>query len=286
MIRHAHPDLQGLCTSPHDYPPSWAAMLTLYLDESLEQDEGYAIVAGFIGDDVAWNRCMTQWGAVLVSHGKTSLHLKSLRGWNDNRNEAPLRDLGLIPARSGLALFYAAVKFSDYSDLVAGTTTELVAQGYLVSLFTVVSMIILGLPEGERLEVIWEQLPAYSGVRDSMFSLAAKMPDWQMSDGTPKLAKWSSMAKSTILEPSDYASYALLQKFRDPNSKKSAFCAPILSGRRQFGWRLTREQIREGLTKFRSENSEAFQPMTREQKQEYRAAFKQVYRRDDDEKQS
>jgi hypothetical protein len=284
MISHAHPDLQGLCQSPHDYPPSWAIMLTLYLDESLEQDEGYAVVAGFVGDDVAWNRCMTQWGATLVAHRKTSLHLRSLRGWNDNRNEAPLRDLGLIPARSGLALFYAAVKFSDYSDLVTGTTTELVAQGYLVSLFTVVSMIILGLPDGERLEVTWEQLPAYSGIRDSMFTLASKMPDWRMANGISKLAKWSSMVKSTILEPSDYAAYALLQKIRDPDSRKSVFCAPILSGRRQFGWRLTREEIREGLTKFRGENPEAFQLMSREQKQEYRAAFREAYRTGDDEK--
>jgi len=252
-------------------------MLSMYLDESLEPDEGYAVVAGFIGDDMAWNRCVLQWRIVLALMGRTSLHMKTLRGWKDDRNRDLLRHLGLIPARSGLALVYASVKFSDYSDLVSGASIEIISEGYLLSLFNVVAMTMAGLPEDERLEVIWEQQPVYSGVRESMFSLAARMPDWKTPDGVPRLAKWSSKAKSTILEPSDYACYALLQRLRDPSSKKSSLCAPILGNPRQYGWHMTRDQIRTGLTEFREANSDAFNPMTREKKQEYRAAFKQAY---------
>lgn len=257
-------------------------MLTMCLDESLEQDEGYAVVAGFVGDSAAWDRCTLQWRMVLAFMGRSSLHMKTLRGWSDDRHKDLLRHLGLIPARSGLALAYASVKFSDYSDLVKGTLSEMISEGYLVSLFNVVAMTMAGLPEDERLEVVWEQQPVYGGVREAMFSLAARMPDWQGSDGVSRLAKWSSTVKSTVVEPSDYACYALLQRLRDPSSRKSALCAPILSNPRQYGWCMTRDQIRPWLTEFREANSDAFDPMTREQKQEYRAAFKQAYRVESD----
>jgi hypothetical protein len=257
-------------------------MLTMYLDESLEQDEGHAVVAGFVGDDAAWDRCILQWGITLARFGRTSLHMKELRGWNDEKHRDLLRSLGLIPAQSGLALAYASVKFSDYADLVRGTLIEVISEGYLSSLFNVVAMTIAGLPEDERLEVVWEQQSVYSGVREAVFSHAARMPDWETSDGVPRLAKWSSMAKSTILEPSDYACYALLQRLRDPLSRKSALCAPILANPRQYGFCMTRDQIRSWLTEFREANSDAFDPMTKEQKKEYRAAFRQAYRVEND----
>jgi hypothetical protein len=276
MVHYAHPDLAGLCRSPHDFPPKWAFMLTLYLDESLEADEGYAVVAGFMGNDKAWEDCMAQWR---VGLGKTpALHMKSLRGWNKSRNDRLLKRLGEIPAKCGLTLIYASVKYSDYSDLVKNTGLELVAEGYLTSLFFAVAGAIKRTPDTERIEVICEQQVEYAALREAMFRMASRFPEWQTPEGNSRLAKWSSIPKSMILEPSDYAAYAILQMLRNPTSLRSKACSPILRNPRRIGWNVPGEHMRSGMGKLMETISRGdYATMTKKQKREYRAMFKQGY---------
>ena len=126
---------------------------TLYLDESVEQDDGYAIVAGYIGTGANWRLCMHMWQNTLSTYGKTSLHLKDLRGWNTGRNKDLLNYLGLIPQLSGLTLFYIPPsRLATTTTWSKGTTAEVVTQGYLICLFNVVVIAVAGLPDDERME--------------------------------------------------------------------------------------------------------------------------------------
>ena len=61
-------------------------MLTAYLDESLEQDDGIAVVAGFVGMDIHWDKCVSQWSSTLAKYGRSSLHLADLRLGRNGRH--------------------------------------------------------------------------------------------------------------------------------------------------------------------------------------------------------
>ncbi|ADW67704.1 hypothetical protein AciX9_0633 [Granulicella tundricola MP5ACTX9] len=224
-------------------------MLTMYLDESLEQNDGYAVVAGFIGNDESWNLCMRLWGESLARHNRPSLHMKDLR-WKRNRHTAMLADLGGIPSQCGLTLVYASVKVSDYLDLIQGTLGEVIASGYHLAMLMVLGYSMAVLPPEDRVEVICEQQDEFSGVRESFLKLAFEMEEWKTPGGLPRVAKWSAIPKSRILEPSDFAAYALLQALRDVKSKKTEMCAPILLNPRTMGHCIGREEARIGVSGF------------------------------------
>jgi hypothetical protein len=236
-------------------------MLTMYLDESIEQEDGYVVIAGFLGKKSSWVRCARRWRGELGAH--KSLHLKTLRGWHTNRNKNLLERLGKVPDSCGLTLVHCSVKVSDYRDLVAGTMVELNNAGYLTALRILVVNVINNLPVGERLEVICEAQPTYAARREILFSLLNSMPEFQDRHGFPKLAKWSSVPKSTLLEASDYACYALLQRLRDAASRRAVLCSPILSGRYYIGGHVSRDQARTTLTSMKAADKDFFEPFTK-----------------------
>lgn len=272
---YEHRDLEGLCRSPHDAPPKWALMLTMYLDESLEKDDGFVVVAGFAGREANWNLCLKEWQRVRGKRGP--LHMKTLRKWETARHEKHLAELAKVPEQSGLILVYAAVKYSDYKDLIEGTYAELAGEGYLLCLFMIVLSIIHGLTlSKERLEVICEQQVEYAALRESMFKLAQSMPEAINKDGLPILAKWSSIGKSTVLEPSDFAAFALLQRLKDPTGRKAVLTGSILEAERKIGIVLSREDVRKNIGKFGATEG-VKRPMSKDEKRTIRAAFRQEY---------
>ena len=223
-----------LCESPHDNLPKWAAVLTAYFDESMESGDGVVVVAGFIGNRSAWVSCVRKWRRVLKSYGRQSIHLKELR-FQGNRHKAMLADLGAIPDNCGLRLLFGCVDVRSYKSLVGGKIIEVNATGYLFAYQKALISAMRSVPKGQRLEVICEQQHIYAVRKDNMNSAAAMIPRYIDKHGKSVLAKWSSIPKSTILEPSDYAAFALLQRLIDPKSKKAIFCTPILTTKRMRG---------------------------------------------------
>src|SRR6266568_3504806 len=56
----------GYFKSPEDAPPSRLAMMRAYIDESGHEGRGYVVVAGFFGDEKAWEAFEPKWRAALV----------------------------------------------------------------------------------------------------------------------------------------------------------------------------------------------------------------------------
>ena len=262
-----------ICESPHDFPVRWAALFTAYIDESIEQDDGYVIIAGFLGRKPQWVRCARRWRKELGS--RPALHMKSLRGWNDDRNKSLLERLGRVPNSCGLTLVYCSLKVSDYRDLVSETIVEVGNEGYILALRLLTVNILQSLPEGQRLELICEEQEIYAARRSITLSSLAKRPEFMDRHGFPRLAKWSAVPKTSFLEPSDYAAYAILQRLRDPSSRKAMLCAPILEQSRHFiGGHFDSEQVRDLMTRMRQEAPELFVPMTHEYKQYLKGELK------------
>ena len=258
--------LAGLCESPHDFPPRWAALLTLYLDESMEQDDGYVVVAGFIGKKSAWVDCGRKWRKALGMNNH--LHMRELRAWDKDRNKELLEKLGSIPASCGLTLAYCSLKVSDYRDLMTGTVVELSNEGYITALRMLVVCLMKSLPAGQRMEVICEAQNAFAARREHTFLTLAALPEYQDRNGFSRLAKWSSVPKTSLLEPCDYAAYALLQHLKDPESRKATLCAPILKCN-TLGLPVSRADVRELMTTMRSAVPHAFDQIDPDEKRRF-----------------
>jgi hypothetical protein len=139
-----------------------------------------------------------------------------------------LRDFGSIPGRSGLRLIFASVNVGAYKPSIAGTVMEVSSAGYIYAFQIAILSALRHVPEGQRLEVICEHQAEYNARRDNVSYSCTLLPECKNKNGKPKLAKWSSIPKSTILEPSDYAAFALLQWLRNSESNKVRLCEPIL----------------------------------------------------------
>ena len=75
-------------------------------------------------------------------------------------------------------------------------------------------------------------------------------PLLRTKDGMPKIARWSYVPNeaSVLFDQADYLCYALLQKYRDPNSMKARLCAPMLeNGAEQIGKLMGREETRQAI---------------------------------------
>ena len=221
----------------------------------MEQDDGYVVVAGFMGRKSAWVDCGRKWRKALGMN--SHLHMRELRSWEKDRNKDLLEKLGSIPASCGLTLIYCSLKVLDYRDLMAGTIVELANEGYITALRTLVVCLMKLLPAGQRIEVICEDQNAFAARREHTFLTLAALPEYHNRHGLSKLAKWSSIPKTSLLEPCDYAAYALLQRLKDPASRKAKLCAPILKCR-TLGLPLSRDDVRGLLTTMRYAVPHAF----------------------------
>ena len=99
-------------------------------------------------------------------------------------------------------------------------------EGYVLSILAMMDGLVRHIPNGERLEVIFERQETYAVQRERAMTV------WQNThrrrSGESALAKWSSIDKSILTEASDYLCYALYQRSINPNSQKSVLTSPIL----------------------------------------------------------
>jgi hypothetical protein len=203
-------------------------MIFGYFDESGGPDTGFTVVAGFVGTKKKWREYVRQW--VDVTQGRP-LHMKNMRlgGSKGVRHREKLERLAVIPKRVGLRAFVGSVRTSDYRHLTVGTTAELVLNGYTVALLAMVNAILeSNLPKKERIEFIFEQQKEHAVTRERVFELLRQTPEHKAHHGLSRIAKSSSMEKSTTLEASDYLAYAILYQLLEPASQQAQLTTPIL----------------------------------------------------------
>jgi hypothetical protein len=123
------------------------------------------------------------------------------------------------------------VKVTEYIDELPKFETKAFTKGYFITLVGLTASVLLTIPKGERVEFIFEEQKEFAAVREHALGLMAKKPILCGKRGKSALAKWSSVPKSSLLEPSDYLAYAVMQNLVDANSNRSRLCLPILAGK-------------------------------------------------------
>jgi hypothetical protein len=184
-------------------------MMTAYIDESGHEGKGWMFLAGYLGSEDQWKRFVPAWKAGLGPQRK-SLHLTDLR-WNKDRTKQLLKRLGPIPEGCGLTPILGGIRYGDYEDLVTGSPAAKLLKGWLTCLFTIVLETLRVVPDGERLELVFEEQREYEQNAGQILSMIAyhdpwSGTPWQDKEGKAKLAKWGFVPKgSTIMtDPADY----------------------------------------------------------------------------------
>ena len=160
-------------------------MLTVYLDESMESGDSHVVVAGFMGNKLAWVKCVRNWRRVLKKHGRTSIHMKELR--LKERHRGMLKSLGEIPANCGLRLIFGSVNVGAYKPAITGTVMEVASAGYIYAFQIAILSALWSVPEGQRLEVICEAQKEFNDRRDNVCIVSSLMPDFIGRNGNSKL---------------------------------------------------------------------------------------------------
>jgi hypothetical protein len=217
-------------------------MLTAYLDESGHESAGNMFIAGHVGDGEQWRLFADRWRLALGR--RKHLHMNELR-WNNPRTKALLDRLGVIPTECGLTRIAGGVKASDYLDLIQGEEEARALKGYYFALTGLVTNLARWVPDHERCELVLEDQRRYRDVAKLIVRDVATSSVARNSWGGFKIAKWSFVPKGSLfLEQADYFAYALLQLYRDKESKKTAWCRSIMGDMNGVGAILTRKQIR------------------------------------------
>jgi hypothetical protein len=230
-------------------------MLTAYLDECGHEQKNWQFIAGFFGNDDQWKSFAPMWSAALGK--RKNLHMKGLR-WNDRRAERRIKPLlerlAPIPEQCGLTPIVGGIRYGDYEDLLIGTPWEKVLSGYIHCLFSLVMQTLRVLPPDERIEFVFEAQDTYEPYAHAAFTkfLAVPGDSWRaMTDGRPKVAKWSFVPKGTTIltDASDYAAFAMHAAWTDINSRKAQWCVPLLRScdhsNRGIGSIMNRKMIRD-----------------------------------------
>lgn len=224
-------------------------MLTGYFDESGHESNEHVFIAGFIGNEEQWKDAANKWRIGLGK--RPGLHMRKLR-WSNLSTQRLLERLGPIPKECSLIPAMGGVCVSDYEDLTTGTPWEKLDKGYFACLYPLVIRILQWLPENERIELILDKQEHYQPIAEKIFEAATKFPEFIGSDGLPKLAKWSYVPSgSTMLtQLGDYYAYALAHNQKDPKSKKSKWCSPLLCENTEpVGAIFSRKQVRNIITR-------------------------------------
>jgi hypothetical protein len=231
-------------------------MMTAYMDESgHESSSTRMFLAGWLGNEDQWKDFAPKWKKALGAQ-RPSLHMTELR-WNQERTHHLLQRLGPIPRSCGLIPVLGGIKYADYADMIKGTTNERMFKAYLVCVFAVTVQMLRVIPDSERLEIVFEVQKEYENFAHQALSDISTMDfDWNVTKGgLPKLAKWSFVPKgSTILtDPSDYFAFALRELWADKASRKTLWCASMLTSaiNHAIGSILSREKIRDIMNDIR-----------------------------------
>jgi Protein of unknown function (DUF3800) len=212
------------------------SMLSVYLDESGHQSGDHVAVAGFVGTNEQWARFDADWLATLK--GTASFHAKSLR-WNRESTRRRVSILSAIPYRHGLRSIVGSVHVPDYADLLHNKAEEYVNQGYILSLYPILSAISFNVPETQPVKWIFEEQHDYEqGARDVFQQFAVLHGAVRFSD-----VSFVPATSTPRLQPADLLAYAILQRARDPRSPKALWSRPII-GEDPWGSIVPREIVR------------------------------------------
>jgi hypothetical protein len=230
-------------------------VLTAYLDECGHERKDWQFIAGFFGNSDQWKDFASKWTPALGK--RKHLHMNSLR-WNgryaEQRINPLLARLAPIPEQCGLTPIVGGIRFGDYEDLLAGTPWKRVLTGYTHCVFAVVLQTLRVVPSNERIEFVFEAQDAYAPYVNAAFTKSLAVPDhpWKsMSDGRPKVAKWSFVPKGTtvLTDAADYVAFALHAAWTDKDSRKAEWCKPLLEScehnDRGIGSIMNRQMIRQ-----------------------------------------
>lgn len=211
-------------------------MLTFYLDESGHETGEHVAVAGFFGTDEQWAAFDPDWLNALK--GSTSFHTKSMR-WNQERTKHRVALLSAIPYKHGLRSIAGSVNVSDYADLLQNKAEEYINQGYVLSLYPILSEVSLKVPETETVRWILEEQHDYEQAARDVFKQFAVMY------GPSRFTDVSFVPASATprLHPADLLAYAILQRARDPRSQKAVWSRPIIADD-TWGSIVAREMVR------------------------------------------
>ena len=203
-----------------------------------------------MGNDEQWKRFHCAWTEAI--HPRNRLHLRRLK-FKSDRDRQMLERAAVVPKNCGLTPTFGGLKKRDYRDIVFGTAEEAVMNGYTMCCYAMVFNALRVIPDDDRLEVVFEcpsqkNFQVYVAAAMQVIS-ETDNPELLMKDGHSKLASWRFVpAGSTILtDAADYFAYALFQEWKDPKSKRSLWCKPILNAHenRGIGFIWKRQQIRD-----------------------------------------
>jgi len=206
-------------------------MLKLYLDESIDNNSGVCIVAGYLGTKKQWADYTTAWLDALAP--KTSIHVSDLRL---GTRQAPRRygdllaNLGSIPTKCKLRAFSGSICRKDYADKVSGTALAvLMEEGYVQSILALLDELAKHIHRNERMAVYFEAQEIHAALRERAMILWHKLH--KTPSGWSVLASWGSVPKGTKTEASDYLCYALQQSRLNSKSQKAELTSPILASK-------------------------------------------------------
>jgi hypothetical protein len=219
-------------------------MLTAYVDESGQDGHEDVVIAGYIGDDAAWDKFTTEWKAAIAP--RQSLHMRELR-WRGSRHKRLLARIGPIPDRCGLQRLVGGVRVEDYADLFPAPALKKSLAGYTVAMFPLLISVLKAIPEGEKIRIFFEQQDAFAQPRETVLRAISQLPCFNHRDGSSKLADWGALPKSTYFEPADALAYAALQDARDSKSDRAIMSAPILGDRMMIGRFMSKKAVRAWL---------------------------------------
>jgi hypothetical protein len=236
-------------------------VLTAYLDETGQHEQGIVFVAGFMGKKDAWERCAAAWKAGLGR--KQSLHMADLR-FKKDRDKTLLERLGPIPEASGLMKVFGSVDAADYSDLIEGTVGEVYASGFCLALVPLVGSILKNLPDDERIQLLFEESESLAFYRERMLSLIARLPQFNGKPNRGQIAGWEAIPKGStcLFEPADYLCYALSHLPCDPEAVRRKWSQPILGDTPLIGDHLSRDRARRLLSHLNSPDYQKKYPKT------------------------
>lgn len=230
--------------TPHDRPPQYVFMITVYLDESRQDDpDSVMAVAGFYGDRDQWNALAPEWNAALGK--RKMLHMSDLRMRSQPKRAKRLLDgLGPLPYKHGLRPIHGAVRASDYLDLLSERSQKELA-GYSICLLTIMAALNHSIPSNESIKIVCEMQHKHredAGRMFKAFRMMASHPLKPYFDGIEFIPKDSSI----LTQPGDFLAYAITHYYQDPGSLKSQLCLPIFGPTdRVWGWTLPRQTVRE-----------------------------------------
>jgi hypothetical protein len=206
--------------TPHDNPPDTIVMLTAYMDES-SHDKGTVVLAGFMGDESHWQAFLPRWKQAL---GDKSLHTKKLN-WHNLQTRHLLAQLAPIPFESELLPIVSIITDTDYADLLTTEFDKKINKPYLVALRPMFLQVLDRIPSTETVKFLLDRQLQYENFSRLIFDT---FDDYVTPDGRPRLTSIDFANRTSLTEPGDYLAYAITQVMREPKSRKSNWCAPMI----------------------------------------------------------